>query len=382
MSRDTDTPPVFQPYHPSQGFVPYDVAASEPRKYLPKKHLWSTQRPGSYAALQIEFSPLLSNAASPPFQDQGYTPAFTSTNSLDDGGEEEEDEVAAEAAKLKGVLWPGMDIFDSATLEMRKKRNQKKDVSVVENLEYNSQGVEPTELVFFQSGDFKKQRKISGRMDLSSSEIEPASPSPPQRRNATRPVLAELDTNSSAAPLPSSLTYMPSVMSERRAPEAQMRPSERKNAVRGNKAGNTPRTVGIFKKKMPVFRDGEHHASPEPAHGMNTLTSEFRLPQENDPRHQYGQYHFQPCHFTNPSASYGTQYQTYAPFQPYQTYYSHPAHNPWETQGFDLSALLVSHLGQEPQTPCTDAFDKKYEEQEPHVSERDNALTISDYSDR
>jgi hypothetical protein len=51
-----------------------------------------------------------------------------------------------ESTKLKGVYWPGMDLFDSATPEMRRKRNQKKDSSVVEQLELNSQDVEATEI--------------------------------------------------------------------------------------------------------------------------------------------------------------------------------------------------------------------------------------------
>ena len=48
---------------------------------------------------------------------------------------------------LKGVIWPAMEIFGSATAKMKRKRNQKKDQSVFENLLANSEVIEPTEAV-------------------------------------------------------------------------------------------------------------------------------------------------------------------------------------------------------------------------------------------
>lgn len=99
-----------------------------------------------------------------------------------------------ESTKLKGVYWPGMDIFDSATPEMRRKRNQKKDSSVVAQLELNSLDVEATELIFTPMGTFKRQRRIScSDSDEDEMEIKSES-SPPVRR---RPALANLDVNSS-----------------------------------------------------------------------------------------------------------------------------------------------------------------------------------------
>jgi hypothetical protein len=99
----------------------------------------------------------------------------------------------SESTKLKGVYWPGMDIFDSATPEMRRKRNQKKDSSVVEQLELNSQEVEPTELIFTPTGSFKRQRRISSSVidDEEDSPIKTESPRPVLRRQ----VLANLDVN-------------------------------------------------------------------------------------------------------------------------------------------------------------------------------------------
>ncbi|KAF2876289.1 hypothetical protein BDV95DRAFT_602291 [Massariosphaeria phaeospora] len=104
----------------------------------------------------------------------------------------------SECTKLKGVYWPGMDIFDSATPEMRRKRNQKKDSSVVEQLELNSQEVEPTELIFTPSGSLKKQRRISSSEhdDEESSPIKVESPRP----TLTRPALANMDVNVARRP--------------------------------------------------------------------------------------------------------------------------------------------------------------------------------------
>ena len=99
----------------------------------------------------------------------------------------------SESTKLKGVYWPGMDIFDSATPEMRRKRNQKKDSSVVEQLELNSQEVEPTELIFTPTGSFKRQRRISSSVydDDDDDIIKTESPTLP----LPRLVLADMDVN-------------------------------------------------------------------------------------------------------------------------------------------------------------------------------------------
>lgn len=112
----------------------------------------------------------------------------------DDAPEPAEDTMAvSESTKLKGVYWPGMDIFDSATPEMRRKRNQKKDHSVVEQLELNSQDVEATELIFTPQGSFKRQRRISSSVYDDEEEIEIKTESP--RHVFPRPALASMDPN-------------------------------------------------------------------------------------------------------------------------------------------------------------------------------------------
>jgi hypothetical protein len=84
------------------------------------------------------------------------------------------------SAKLKGVIWPGMDIFDAATPEARRRRNQKKAHTVLEQLETNSQTVTNMETVWYPNGVVKKSKEISG-FPNSSSPIQ--SPNLPDARN-------------------------------------------------------------------------------------------------------------------------------------------------------------------------------------------------------
>lgn len=89
--------------------------------------------------------------------------------------------------KLKGAVWPGMDMFDSATPTMRQKRNQKKPVEVLERLQAASEEIFATEVVFSGLGLFHKARPITGFPNPSSSPSKCASyshpiPSSPLRR--------------------------------------------------------------------------------------------------------------------------------------------------------------------------------------------------------
>ncbi|KAJ6109596.1 hypothetical protein N7486_001831 [Penicillium sp. IBT 16267x] len=104
-------------------------------------------------------------------------------------------ERADEIARLKGILWPGMDIFDSATQQMRRKRNQKKDRSVLKMMELTSLQVEPTELIFSPTGVFRKQRMISGNVE-DDTPLKGETPIP--KRRISRPkkeILRQADPN-------------------------------------------------------------------------------------------------------------------------------------------------------------------------------------------
>lgn len=91
----------------------------------------------------------------------------------------------AQSPILKGVKWPGMSLFDSASLEDQRLRNQKKAESLLEQMEHNSVAVEPMEQIFWPEGQLKKQRLITGNVE--SSPLSQPSPLPKRRRKCTAP---------------------------------------------------------------------------------------------------------------------------------------------------------------------------------------------------
>lgn len=94
-----------------------------------------------------------------------------------------DDEESTQSPKLKGICWPGMDIFDSASPEAQRKRNQKKDDSILKQMELNSLVVEPLEQIYWPEGTLKKERLITGMVE--SSPLKEESPKP-RRRRTTR----------------------------------------------------------------------------------------------------------------------------------------------------------------------------------------------------
>ena len=114
---------------------------------------------------------------------------FVDDSSLNNGGEKSVGKGTDEMSKLKGVLWPGMNIFDSATEQMRRKRNQKKDGTMLKRMEKTSEDIEPTELVFSPNGTLRKQRLISGMVE-DSSPLKGETPIP--KRRVVRPKRAPL----------------------------------------------------------------------------------------------------------------------------------------------------------------------------------------------
>lgn len=100
---------------------------------------------------------------------------------------------------LKGIKWPGMSIFDSASLEAQRLRNQKKDGSILEQMELNSVVVEQMERIYWPDGSLKQERLITGNVE-SSPIKEPTPPPKRQRTKTKKTVLTDLSTN---APKPS-----------------------------------------------------------------------------------------------------------------------------------------------------------------------------------
>lgn len=99
---------------------------------------------------------------------------------------------------LKGVRWPGMSIFDSASLDAQRRRNQKKDGSILEQMEYNSSVVEQMERIYWPDGALKKKRVITGNVE-SSPIKEPTPPPKRQRIKTVKKALKEISTNAPKA---------------------------------------------------------------------------------------------------------------------------------------------------------------------------------------
>jgi hypothetical protein len=76
-----------------------------------------------------------------------------------------------DGSKLKGVFWPGMNLFDSATTEMKRMRNQRKDGTILAQMKSTSLGVEPNEYIYTIEGEFQRVRDIFD----SSTESSPVS---------------------------------------------------------------------------------------------------------------------------------------------------------------------------------------------------------------
>jgi hypothetical protein len=156
-------PPMMRtPY-----FSPRHDSAIQRAGFFPSYGYGELARPSAY----VESMP---TSATPPSKLPG-SPRYSD----EDGNHTKAVEDPPDNSKLKGILWPGMSIFDSATPVARRRRNQKKDASILEQLENNSLDVEPTERVWTPGGSLKKSKDISG---LPSSSSPPASPTKPSIR--------------------------------------------------------------------------------------------------------------------------------------------------------------------------------------------------------
>ena len=121
--------------------------------------------------------------------------AVERTNSTPDpSGQNIEKAESVQPPVLKGVKWPGMSIFDSASLEAQRLRNQKKDSSILEQMEHNSGVVEQMERIYWPDGSLKQERLITGNVE-SSPLKEPTPPPKRQRTKAKSTVLKDLSTN-------------------------------------------------------------------------------------------------------------------------------------------------------------------------------------------
>jgi hypothetical protein len=86
-----------------------------------------------------------------------------------------------------------MDLFDAATEEMRKRRNQKKDGVALKNMEKTSELVKPAETIYSPQGTWQRTRVITGNVD-DTSPLRGETPVPKPVRRRRQP-LTETDGN-------------------------------------------------------------------------------------------------------------------------------------------------------------------------------------------
>ena len=194
------------------------------------------------------------------------------------------DDGHGEHTKLKGAIWPGMGLFDSAKQEMRRKRNQKKAVSVVENLQATSEGIEATEFVFDSEGVLRRERPITGNPDEEDGmsplkgESSPVPEFPPAAKKKTtrkpRPALTEKDVNTSRTTKRRGESHHPPFGNSTRSTPYFDGSQEDDELTYGR-----PRPAPTRRTTLSIHRDNSGpditFENPGP---MNTLTSGFRTP--------------------------------------------------------------------------------------------------------
>lgn len=82
--------------------------------------------------------------------------------------------------KLKGTVYPGMGVFDAATDEMKKNRNQRKSASLTAQLKANSDAVQPIEMVFDMNLQLQRVRNVFDRPSPPPSPVSIVVPPTPE----------------------------------------------------------------------------------------------------------------------------------------------------------------------------------------------------------
>ncbi|KAL9012722.1 MAG: hypothetical protein Q9173_002533 [Seirophora scorigena] len=101
---------------------------------------------------------------------------------------ETEEDFMPKTPELKGICYPGMSLFDSASPDAQRKRNQRKAESLVAQIEQDSLEVECNEYIYWPDGELKMCRYITGDVQSSpAKEVSPPPPPPPKRRRGKKP---------------------------------------------------------------------------------------------------------------------------------------------------------------------------------------------------
>lgn len=182
------------PAQPSRSTTPLPLSYFDPtnfsRSLAPIQASWGhgSFQSGSPSTIKQES---VSSFDDDEYVDADYTPksrrvlrqrhhnSISAASFADDASFDNSDdlEIVDDPGKLKGKVWPGMSLFDSATPDMKRKRNQKKDPCVLRELQANSKSILATEFVHDASISVQKTRDIDGFPpsddDLIEGETEP-----------------------------------------------------------------------------------------------------------------------------------------------------------------------------------------------------------------
>lgn len=92
------------------------------------------------------------------------------TSELNSEGLEIPDE-DGDLTKLKGIIYPGMGLFDSASELQKRRRNQRKDESVLKNMKETSAIIKPDECIWDEDGDLQRIRDIYATPSVEGSPV-------------------------------------------------------------------------------------------------------------------------------------------------------------------------------------------------------------------
>ena len=179
-----------------------------------------------------------------------------------------------------------MDLFDSATPEMKRMRNQRKDSNVMRQMKARSAEIEPAEISYFADGEFRASRDIFGPLsdvespvsvEILSSKllmlyslhledinihtaiphlvifsianlVQVTDPTPKRQRRTRKPTFSEVSVNA------------PRVRASRSKKAAGKSPQKQYTFMQDNVPA-----VGLFRKPVPTLNP----LAPGPGFGQN-----------------------------------------------------------------------------------------------------------------
>jgi len=304
----------------------------------------------------------------------------------------EMDETTSDAAKLKGVLWPGMAMFDSATPEMKRKRNQKKDYSVVAQLMATSEYVEPNEMIFDVEGNFRKQRVITGNADLedddgllsgeATPDLEPLKKRQ-TRRPRLRPALIEKNVNTGRVLRRRSSHHPP--QRPRKGPYFDGQPSEDDDLTYGPPLPKKRTGLSIHRDNTgPEITFNEPPPQPPPGYfaasfrnPFQTQASHLQHPQPTFTQNSFSRSHQRLPSFTFGDSMFGAPQRSAPTSQHLPSFASFGGLNthtlfqnsPWQVQnGTSALAAFQQHFGGGQQNP----FGSQNNMFQPHAQNHSN----------